>query len=177
MCGQLGNRLSYDPYLLIMSGMTKHTRLPLVTALAVCALLCMPDMGDQKSQTSGQRASSGRATGKKASAIPPRGQRKRRQSVTRIPLVGNIAKASLIGCGCFWQLPAEQRAGSPRYFFISDHLKRAWLNIAGNALELRLTGAPYMSLKTQKGRRAHFHFRAAGISGTNALHEDFHLRG
>jgi hypothetical protein len=68
----------------------------------------------------------------------------------------------LIGCGCFWQLPAEQRAGSPRYFFISD-LKRAWMNIAGNDLELRLIGAPYMSLKTQKGRRAHFHFRAAGI--------------
>jgi hypothetical protein len=41
--GNSGNRLSYDPYLLIMSGMTKHTRLPLVTALAVCALLCTPE--------------------------------------------------------------------------------------------------------------------------------------
>ena len=80
-----------------------------------------------------------------------------------MPLVGNIANVNWYGCGCFWQLPSEKRAGSQHYFLITDHLKRAWMNIAGQDVELRLIGAPYMSLKTQRGRRAYFHFKAAGI--------------
>jgi hypothetical protein len=81
----------------------------------------------------------------------------------RISLVGNIKDASLYeGCGCYFQLPSERRARSHEYFFRADMGRRAWMNIAGEDVELSLNGAEQLSLKGKRGERMSFNFEGKG---------------
>jgi hypothetical protein len=98
-----------------------------------------------------------------AQAAPPK--KKQRRQRTSTSLIGNIIKTNMYeGCGCRFQLRSEHRAQSHRYCFVGDQGQRAWMNIDGKDVELRLVGASEMSLKTVKGEKAYFRFRGPGIN-------------
>lgn len=109
------------------------------------------------------RAGKGSGGARVASAPSLPGRRKRRARKARAPLVGNIKDTKLYdGCGCYFQFPAERRSRSQRYFFRADMGRRAWMNIAGEDVELTLVGANVMSLKGKKGERMNFRFTGPG---------------
>lgn len=131
----------------------RDPRLALAMSLVVSALTGTPALGEGKHQLNGD----GSPRQKTSPATKPLHEQ------SREALVGNLVSASYEGCGCYFQLPSDRRARSQRYFFIADLSHRAWMNIAGEDVELHLIGSSHLSLRSKKGERMDFRFEAASI--------------
>jgi hypothetical protein len=122
-------------------------------SIAVAILVCSPALGKNT-----PRIISRGLNGAKTSPMKPLALQ------ARDGLIGNVMGENIYeGCGCYFQFPAELRARSNRHFFITDQQKRAWMNIAGKDIELQLTGADQVSLKSKKGGRMDFRFEAGDV--------------
>jgi len=142
---------------------TKHPLIVLATVIAIL-IFAGPFAAARRIVTSSPKILSCAPIKKPAQAVSLASTDKGR-NLSGPLMVGNIVTTSVHeGCGCRFQLQAELRARSNRYFFIADQYKRAWMNIDGQDLELRLAGSDHMSLKSRKGQSAQFRFVATGIN-------------
>jgi len=126
----------------------------LAIVIALSAFIFTSAHAKSRTQTSGAESTAHKTTHNKRPLNGP----------SRNALVGNIVNENIyLGCGCFFQFKSELRARSNLRFFVTDQSKRAWMNIAGEEVELRLTGADHVSLRLKKRERMDFRFEAGDV--------------